>query len=153
LAFRNDRIMRLVAPVAISVATMLAAASAVNLILFLQPGPRVGDIIAFDAARDVSVESGTRLLVHRPGHFGCVLDLDTVRRGGGSMVLEKRLPGESRSFHLHWAGARTSPDQSDCGTNADLVVDHRDMDILALAAGGYGVGPKWSPTNPTGLSF
>jgi hypothetical protein len=39
---------------------------------------------------------------------------------------------------VHWAGERTAADTGNCGNNADLILDERELDILALGAGGYG---------------
>ena len=40
---------------------------------------------------------------------------------------------------MHWAGPRSSNDGSDCGSSADLLVNLEDIEVLAMAAGGYGV--------------
>ena len=48
-------------------------------------------------------------------------------------------------FRLHWAGARTSDPDGDCGSNADLFVDRSDLANLATAAGGYGLDVRHSP--------
>jgi hypothetical protein len=145
LSLEDDKVIRIMGPAIFGIATMLAAAGAINVVsIMAQSGPTVGDIIAFDTRRDAPLENNARLLVHRPDQYACVLDLNTIRQSGGSLVVEARMPGESRAFQLHWAGDRTSSDTADCGRMADLIVDHRDMDAIAMAAGGYGVGRKTS---------
>jgi hypothetical protein len=108
--------------------------------------PHVGDIVAFTPVEIAPMDDGTRLLVNRPNQFGCVLDMNVLRRLGGSVVIETQLG--TGSFKAHWAGSRTSDDPGNCGGEADLIVNHVDMDVLALAAGGYGVGPRRSPVFP-----
>jgi hypothetical protein len=102
-------------------------------------GPSVGDIIVFDPARAVGFESEARLTVGRSNGGNCVLDLGTVRRSGGSLVLEQRGAAPDRLYRGHWAGGRTSDDrQTDCGTATDLVLTPSDMGALAASAGGIG---------------
>jgi hypothetical protein len=104
----------------------------------------VGDIIAFEPEPE-PITTGTamasgRIAVHRPNQFGCILDLETIRRFGGSLVAEARLASEGLSFRMHWAGEHTAPGSGDCGPNADLIVERADLSRLAAAAGGYIVG-------------
>jgi hypothetical protein len=95
--------------------------------------PHLGDMLAFDPDPNISEsELGLRLLVHRAHQFGCVLDMNTIRHVGGSLIIESRNP--AGLYHLHWAGPRTSPDNADCGTRADLIVDAKDLARLAVAA-------------------
>ncbi len=148
MSTRNDDISRLLPAAIFTAATLLVATGAMSVISTLAiSGPRVGDIITFDPslAPDSAASENVRLSAARENKASCVLDLDTITHRGGSMVLEARVPGVSRAFFLHWAGERTSSDAGDCGRNADLVVDRRDIDILALTAGGYGVDPKTHP--------
>lgn len=103
----------------------------------------VGDIIAFEPApgliRASARLSAARIPVHRPNQFGCILDLDTLRQNGGSLVAEARLASEGESYRMHWAGVRTAPDSSDCGPSADLIVERRDLGrLLAAAVGSFG---------------
>jgi hypothetical protein len=141
-------------PALFGAVALLAAAGVVDVIgLIARSGPSVGDIISFDQAKDVPMEGDARLLVHRVDHFACVLDLNVLRQSGGSVIVEARMPGENRGFHLHWAGERTSADPADCGRTADLLVGHRDMDILAMAAGGYGVAAKQRTAASGSMAF
>ncbi len=91
----------------------------------------VGDIIAFEPAPGPigtgAVLPSGRIAVHRPNQFGCILDLNTLRRYGGSLVTEARLASEGESYRMHWAGERTAPNSGDCGPNADLIVERSDL--------------------------
>lgn len=100
----------------------------------------VGDIIVFEANPGSIIgmtPTSGRIAALRPNQFGCILDLDTLRRHGGSLVAEARVASEGQSYRLHWAGDRTAPDSGDCGTSADLILDQSDLDRLASASGAY----------------
>lgn len=139
----KDKTARALRPAISAAIFLLAAAVGATVVSMLgSRNPSVGDIIAFRASNIAAVEEGTRLAVHRPDHFDCVIDLGVVRQSGGSMVVETRIAGEGSDFRVHWAGVRTSADTGNCGSDADLIIDHQDLGVLALSAGGYGVGPK-----------
>jgi hypothetical protein len=108
--------------------------------------PSVGDIVSFTNLPAPSVEEATRLLVHREDQFGCVLDLSVLRQSGGSFVVESEVAGAPDSFRVHWAGTRTTAGAASCGSDADLILQRRDLDRMALAVGGYGVGSKRLPS-------
>lgn len=141
-------------------AAMLAIASLAAELGRAAPEPvAVGDIIAFEPDPG-PLAGGTlvsgRIAVHRPHQFGCILDLDTLRRSGGSLVAEARLASEGQSIRMHWAGRRTAPDSGDCGPNADLIVERHDLGRLAAAAGALvaGIQPLGGDgplTRPTGF--
>jgi hypothetical protein len=102
-------------------------------------GPRVGDLVAFDPAHRAPFTSDARLTAYRPEQTACVLDVATIQKSGGSLVLESRGSGPDRPYQAHWSGLRTSQDADDCGRQADLVLSRSDIDTLATAAGGFGV--------------
>ncbi len=138
---RNNKLARMLFPAILGATAAMAAAGAATLVADAAHGSvGVGDIIAFTPLQDGTADLEARIVVHRPDQFGCVLDLNTIRQTGGSLVVEARMSGEAHSYRAHWAGERTTSDSGDCGSNADLIVDHNDLDSLALAAGGYGVG-------------
>lgn len=140
---RHNRTTRFLFPALLGATTAVIAASLVNLVsATAMDSAKVGDIIAFEPSRDTPPEVEARVVVHRLDQFGCVLDLNTIRQTGGSLIVEARLFGEGDSFKLHWAGERTTADSGDCGQSADLILDHADLDNLALAAGGYGIAHK-----------
>lgn len=135
---------RAMPPAIIAAACLLTVCIAVNAVAGLASAtPRVGDIVAFIPSPIEPMDGDIRLLVRRLDQFGCVLDLGVLRQSGGSLVVETKIGGnDAGGFGVHWAGPRTSADSSNCGSDADLIVDHRDLDILAVAADGYGMGFK-----------
>jgi hypothetical protein len=63
------------------------------------------------------------IAVSRPGQYGCILNLDTLHRTGGSLIVEARLAHPAPAFRLHWAGgscgrARNQRHQRSCRTKA-----------------------------------
>jgi hypothetical protein len=118
-------------------------------------GPSVGDIVSFDPLDPISRDMHTRLAAMpadgKPG-VACTLDVQAMHAGGGSVVIESRQPDTQFGYRVHWAGSRSSGDATDCGASADLLVNLEDIEVLAMAAGGYGVpankhtGPVWRST-------
>src|SRR4051794_8732471 len=107
-------------------------------------GPEVGDIVSFDPLEAQSRDARARIAAtaaDRPG-VACVLDVRAMHAAGGSVVIEARQPQVPAGYRVHWAGARSSDDATDCGGSADLLLDREDVEILAMAAGGYGVAAK-----------
>jgi hypothetical protein len=100
--------------------------------------PAVGDIIVFRTNDASFREPDARIAVHRPNQYGCILNLNTLHRTGGSLIVEAQLADPAPAFRLHWAGERTSTDSGDCGHSADVIVDPVDLRNLANAAGGRG---------------
>jgi hypothetical protein len=136
----NDKIARALLPVVTGAGCMITVLVAMNVIAqFGQPAPRIGDMVAFTASPEQSVEAGTRLIAQRPDQSGCTLDLNMLRHSGGSIIVESEVTRTPGGFRVHWAGEHTSTDDN-CGASADLILDTHDLDILASAAGGYGVG-------------
>lgn len=135
----QDRMVRLLGPAIIGCAIAVAAAAATSLAAVSLGSASVGDMIVFKPGGGADAEQEPLIAVHRPGQFGCVLDLNTLRRSGGSLVIEARMPTENRAYRLHWAGERTAVDASDCGPSADVIIDRRDLSALAAAAGGFGI--------------
>ncbi len=108
-------------------------------------GPKVGDIVVFDPLAPMSRDMRASLTAMsamsfngRPG-AACVIDVQTVHTNGGSMVIEAREPRDAFGYLVHWAGARSSDDGANCGSTADLFMNLEDIEVLAMAAGGYGV--------------
>lgn len=111
---------------------MKLAQTAVNL------DPGVGDIIAFDTKAAISDDTQSQTVVARDGEGECMLDLDTLHKTGGSLIVEERAPGDPAAYQVHWAGKRSSPGWYDCGSSAELTLDDANLDVLAIAAGGWG---------------
>jgi hypothetical protein len=105
-------------------------------------GPQVGDIVNFDPARRVPRDSPPGLTVNRDGASSCVIDIRTLHRLGGSLVVESRTPRPNRAYRVHWAGKQSAEGTDNCGTSADLTLDDDTLDILAMAAGGFGASNR-----------
>jgi hypothetical protein len=142
----NDKIARLLLPVGVGAACSYMLLTAMSGYATLTNAkPHVGDIVSFAASRDEPAEGGTRLIVHRPGQYDCVLDLNTLRHSGGSLMIEGELTDEAGHYRAHWAGERTTTDSSNCGQSTDLILDAGDLDTIAASAGGYGASKKRLP--------
>jgi hypothetical protein len=102
-------------------------------------GPKVGDMVAYNGERDVSSDPGMRLDVTRADGKACVVDLATLRRGKGSLVVEERHPAPGRSYRVHWSGGPTSAGETNCGDGVDLTLKNDSLAAMAMAAGGYGL--------------
>jgi hypothetical protein len=150
----NDIMARILIPTIACLSCIVLAFSAVNAIAALAHiRPHIGDIVTFAASADQGTEDATRLIVHRPGQFGCILDLSVLRHSGGSFVIESQFTEATGSYRVHWAGPHTSADTANCGGDTDLILDGQELDILALSAGGYGAGSRHLPVivNRTGV--
>ena len=62
-----------------------------------------------------------------------------MHANGGSVIIEAREPRADFGYRVHWAGPRSSNDGTNCGSSADLLMNLEDIEVLAMAAGGYGV--------------
>ena len=71
-----------------------------------------------------------------------MLDVRTMHAGGGSVVMRSREPRAGFGYRVHWAGTHSSNDGADCGASADLLVSREDIELLAMAAGGFGAAPS-----------
>jgi hypothetical protein len=120
-------------------------------------GPKVGDIIAFDPQDPMSRDMKPHVMAVPANHVGiaCELDVQAMHQAGGSVIIESRALETRGSIRIHWSGVRTATDGTNCGSSADLVVDQDDIEILALAAGGFGPsaakhasGLLWSRNTP-----
>ncbi len=121
------------------VASLTGVAGAVRLAqtaVSLAPG--VGDMISFDPKAVMSDDMQSATVLARKGEADCMLDLDTLHKTGGSLVIEARLPGNPARYRVHWAGTQSSPGRYDCGASSELTLDYENLDILAMAAGGWG---------------
>ena len=61
---------------------------------------------------------------------------------GGSLVVEGVEDKPSLQYRVHWAGSATAKTAGDCGGSANLLLSRTDLQRLANAAGGFGVGDK-----------
>ena len=125
-------------PAVAVVVSVMAAGVAGNAIgTYVSGAPQVGYMIAFEPSPAVGADKGGRLVVHRGDKSDCVLDLATLHRFGGSLVVESKVTGDTAGFRVHWAGQRTSNGSGDCGADAILIAGRQDLDLLAQSAGGY----------------
>jgi hypothetical protein len=137
---KNDMIVGILIPAIAGLGGTLLALTAVHAIAAMtHMTPHIGDIVSFVRQTGEPVGDGVRLIVHRSSQVGCILDLGILRRSGGSLIVESQVTEVAGDFRVHWAGERTSADSGNCGNSADLILDRRELDILALGAGGYGV--------------
>jgi len=113
-------------------------------------GPGVGDVVRFDPSGRMPVDVSTQITANRVNAPNCTLDLDVIHRSGGSLIIEARLPGgaDMARYRVHWAGIRSASGATNCGRQADLMLDDSNLDMLAMAAGGWGAGHKrFEPTD------
>ena len=109
--------------------------------------PVVGDMIVFRAGTEDRGPWRVAAVVTRLAPSGqeagvCVLNSTAMAAGGGSILVEARLPSETTPYRVHWAGKQTDTGHGDCGTAADLLMTRVDLRKLATAAGGFGVRSK-----------
>ena len=113
-------------------------------------GPAVGDIVQFDPRGYMPIDMKTQIDTTRTDAKSCMLDLATIHRSGGSLIVEERLRvGGNPRYRVHWAGTRSADGAADCGPQDDLVLDDSNRNLLALAAGGWGV--VHTPVEPNDL--
>jgi hypothetical protein len=106
-------------------------------------GPAVGDIVQFDPKGYLPLDIHTKVEATRADTSACVLDLESIHRHGGSLIVEQRYPANGTArYRVHWAGEQSAEDAANCGGDADLMLDDSNLDLLAMAAGGWGVGHK-----------
>lgn len=108
--------------------------------------PRVGDMVVFKPnSQDTDVwqlQVPATDVVGRAGLTSCTLNPTVMASDGGSLVVEARHDTSPPVYRLHWAGKQTEAGPNDCGPAADFSVTRTDLQKLANAAGGFGVGNK-----------
>jgi len=139
-------------PVVAAMAIMVAGCLSTFLVLQLDEfRPKVGDIVAFrPGSQDTDVWQMTipaTLMSEMGSPMGspvgeCTLDPNVMAEKGGSLVVEGRQDKPLLQYRVHWAGSETTRTTGNCGTAADLLVSRTDLQRLANAAGGFGVGEK-----------
>ncbi len=135
-------------PVLAAVAIMVTGCLSTFLVLQLDEfRPKVGDIVAFKpASQDTDMWQMTipATVVSPMGAplAECALDPNVMAEKGGSLVVEGRQDEPSLQYHIHWAGSETARPTGNCGASANLLVSRTDLQRLANAAGGFGVGDK-----------
>lgn len=135
-------------PVLAAVGIMLTGALSTLAVLEMDVfRPAVGDLVVFrpgsqdDDAWQVEVPATDVVSpVVTAGH--CTLNPNVMATDGGSLVVEGRQNSTPPLYRLHWAGRRTAQGAADCGAQADVTISRVDLQKLANAAGGFGVGDK-----------
>jgi hypothetical protein len=116
--------------------------------------PKIGDIVVFKPSSgdsdmwQLSIQATTVSAMNSPGS-ACSLDPAVMATNGGSLIVEGRQDGSPPHYRVHWAGNRTSTKAgADCGPVVDLAMSRGDLQRLANAAGGFGVGDKGMTQRP-----
>jgi len=135
-------------PAMAAMAIMLTGCLGTFLVLQLDEfRPKIGDIVVFKPGSEdtdtwqMSIPATMMSVAHAPV-AACSLDPNVMATDGGSLVVEGRQDEPSLLYRIHWAGMRTTKDSGNCGPSADLTVSRTDLQRLANAAGGFGVGEK-----------
>jgi hypothetical protein len=107
-------------------------------------GPRVGDIVRFDPRESLSLDDRAPVAAAQVNGAACAFDLDAAHHFGGSLVVEERFVlGGRTHYRVHWASRGGAG--AGCGRVGDLVMDGTNLELLAMAAGGWGVSHLRSP--------
>ena len=133
-------------PVLVAMAIMVTGCLSTFLVLQLDEfRPKVGDIVAFRAgSQDTDMWQMSVPATRVAGASGaaCALDPNVIAQKGGSLIVEGRQEEPSVGYLVHWAGSETAAASGNCGASANLLVSRTDLQRLANAAGGFGVGDK-----------
>jgi hypothetical protein len=135
------------APALVAMGIMLTGFLGTLMVLQLDAfRPRVGDMVVYKPnSQDSDVwqlQVPARDVVSRSGLTSCTLNPTVMATSGGSLVVESRQDVSPPIYRLHWAGTHTDNGATDCGASADFSVTRTDLQKLANAAGGFGVGDK-----------
>jgi hypothetical protein len=135
-------------PILAAMAIMVTGCVSTFLVLQLDEfRPKVGDIVVFkpgsqDADNGTMAISATAVAAAGGSAKACTLDPNVMATDGGSLVVEGRRETPDLIYRLHWAGQRTTKAADNCGASAEIEVSRTDLQRLANAAGGFGVGQK-----------
>jgi hypothetical protein len=135
-------------PVIAAMAIMVTGCLSTFLVLQLDEfRPKVGDIVAFrPGSQDTDVWQMTipATLVSAMGSpvAECSLDPNVMAEKGGSLIVEGLQSEPSLQYLVHWSGSESAQTTGNCGDSASLLVSRTDLQRLANAAGGFGVGDK-----------
>jgi hypothetical protein len=135
-------------PVVAAMAIMVTGCLSTFLVLQLDEfRPKVGDIVAFrPGSQDTDMWQmtipATKVSAAGAPAAACSLDPNVMAEKGGSLVVEGRQDQPTLQYIVHWAGSETAQSAGNCGGSASLVVSRTDLQRLANAAGGFGVGDK-----------
>jgi hypothetical protein len=135
-------------PVLAAMAIMITGCLSTFLVLQLDEfRPKVGDIVAFKSGSEdtdmwqIAIPATSVSAMGSP-LAKCSLDPNVMSGNGGSLVVEGVEDKPSLQYRVHWAGSATAKTTGDCGESANLLLSRTDLQRLANAAGGFGVGDK-----------
>jgi hypothetical protein len=135
-------------PVLAAMAIMITGCLSTFVVLQLDTfRPKVGDIVAFKPGSEdtdmwqITVPAASVSATGLP-LAECSLDPNVMATNGGSLVVERVEEEPSLRYRIHWAGSATTKTSGDCGSSANLMLSRIDLQRLANAAGGFGVGDK-----------
>ncbi len=135
-------------PVLAAMAIMVTGCVSTFLVLQLDEfRPKVGDMVVFKpGSQDTDMwQMSIPATVLSPAGTpvaACTLDPNIMATDGGSLVVEARQEHPELTYRVHWAGTRTTKEAGNCGSAAEMLVSRTDLQRLANAAGGFGVGDK-----------
>jgi hypothetical protein len=135
-------------PVLAAMVIMITGCLSTFLVLQLDEfRPKVGDIVAFKPdSQDTDMWQmtipATLVTTRGSASADCSLDPNVMAEKGGSLVVEGLQGKATPQYRIHWAGSATAKTAENCGESADLLVSRTDLQRLANAAGGFGVGDK-----------
>ena len=135
-------------PVLAAMAIMVTGCVSTFLVLQLDEfRPKLGDIVAFKpGSQDTDMWQmaipATQVSTAGSPLAECSLDPNAMAEAGGSLVVEGLQSRPSLQYRIHWSGSATSKSRDNCGESADLLISRTDLQRLANAAGGFGVGEK-----------
>jgi hypothetical protein len=119
------------------IAAILASSVAVvSAARTLDLAPGIGDILVFKPG--ARMPDDWDFTANRNNALACKLSPSVMAKVGGSLVVEQRLD-DARAYRVHWAGGATSDGVTNCGSEADLVLERTDLQLLSNAVGGPGV--------------
>jgi hypothetical protein len=109
--------------------------------------PKVGDMVVFRPGSQDSDMWQMNIPAEVVSAMGqpageCTLDPNAMAVNGGSLVVESRRTEPSLQYVVHWVGTQASAQASGCGSDVDVMVSRTDLQRLANAAGGFGIGDK-----------
>jgi hypothetical protein len=135
-------------PIVTAMAIMVTGCLSTILVLEMDEfQPKIGDIVVFKPGSQdpdmwqMSIQA-TTLPTKTASATDCSLDPNVMATDGGSLVVEGRETEPSVLYRVHWAGGGTSEGSDSCGSTVDLAMARSDLQRLANAAGGFGVGEK-----------
>ena len=135
-------------PVAVALAVMVTGCLSTFFVLQLDTfRPHLGDIVVFRPGSqdtDMWEMKVPATIVSRSGQAdgSCTLDPNVIATTGGSLIVEGVQETPTLAYQIHWSGRHTDGGKADCGTQANVLVSRTDLQRLANAAGGFGVGEK-----------